>query len=70
MIYGGTAMELIDDRYVKKLITMVVEVDAPDYVSDDFIRHEIEQEIHCASVFSDVKSFYVSEPLESVDEEK
>ena len=49
---------------------MVVEVDVPDYVSDDFIRHEIEQEIHCASVFSDVKSFYISEPLKSVDEEE
>ena len=56
-------MELIDDRYVKKLVTMVVEVDTPDYVSDEFIRHEIEQEIRCASVFSDIKSFYVSDPI-------
>lgn len=59
-----------EDKYVKRLVTMVVEVDVPDYVSDDFIRHEIEQEIHCASVFSDVKSFYISEPLKSVDEEE
>ena len=67
--YMNSADSNSDDKYVKKLVTMVVEVDVPSYVSDDSIRHEIEQEISCASVFRDIKSFYISDPLESNDEE-
>lgn len=56
-------MELIDDRYVKKLVTMVVEVELEADLSDEFIRHDLEQEISCASTFSSIKSFYVSDPI-------
>lgn len=44
--------------YMKKRITIVLEVDTDDkqMLSDDFIKNDLEQEINCASNSYEIKS--------------
>lgn len=44
---------------MKKRITLILEVDSNDetMLSDEFIKLDIEQEIHCASNWYDIISF-------------
>lgn len=55
--------QTIGERYMRKRITVVLEVDTEDeqMQTDDFIKEDLEREINCASNLYDIKSIEIEE---------